>query len=107
MRFLKCRTRGIVIGVGCDHGEGDASIAYIDVKCSCKKSNARDSITISGIVGDAWMHHDGPIKIERAKKQDNVDPRHGIVAHPTRTIMPIHPIFIRSNSQCFLCEISL
>ena len=77
------------------------------VDCVKWKSDALDSIAISAIVGDAWMHHDGPIKIERVKKQENVDPHRGIVAHPTRTIVCIHPIFIRSNGQHFSRRISL
>ena len=71
------------------------------------KSNALDSIAISAIVGDAWMHHDGPIKIEWVKNQENVDPHCGIVAHPTSTIVAIHLIFIRSNGQSFSRGISL
>ena len=70
-------------------------------------SDARDSIAISAIVGNAWMHHDGPIIIGRAKKQENVSPHHGIVAHPTHTIVAVHPIFIRLNGQDFSRGISL
>ena len=48
-----------------------------------------------------WLRKEATIKIGRAKKRENVGPRHGIMAHLKRMIVAVQPFFIRSNGPRF------